>query len=65
MDAGIIVQKVAGLAPQQARDPVSGRLISALMAAALYIKPRNQLTDQATRQLCIRNTHTQWGGDGA
>ena len=50
-DAGFIVQKIAGLAPQQARDPASGRLISALTAAALCIKPRNQLTDRQQSNL--------------
>ena len=50
-DAGIIVQKIAGLAPQQARDPVPGRLISALTAAALCMKPRNQLTDRQQTHL--------------
>ena len=55
-DAGSIVQKIAGLAPQQARDLASGRLISALTAAALCIKPRNQLTDRQLGNLAALKT---------
>ncbi len=50
-DFGAIVKKVAGLMPQQARDPASGQLISTLTAAALCIKPRNQMTDRQQSNL--------------
>ena len=55
-DAGVIVKKIAGLVPHQARDPASGRLISALTAAALCIKPRNQMTDRQRGNLAALKT---------
>jgi transposase len=55
-DASVIVKKIAGLVSHQARDPASGRLISALTAAALCIKPRNQMTDREKDNLAALKT---------
>ena len=46
-----LFKKIAGLTPKQARDLASGRLISALTAAALCIEPRNQMTDRQQSNL--------------